>query len=40
MGRYLVLAFLAYFCPLAAAQSQFPERSSGWTDKASVTAKR
>ena len=40
MGRYVVLIFLAYFCPLAAAQNQSPERPSGWTDKAPVTAKR
>ncbi len=39
MQRHFVLVFLAYFCPLAAAQNQSPERASGWTDKAPVFAK-
>jgi len=39
MGRYLVLVLLACFCPLAAAQTLYPERPSGWTDKAPVNAK-
>jgi gamma-glutamyltranspeptidase/glutathione hydrolase len=39
MSRSLVLAFLTVFCPLAAAQDAPPEVSSGWTDKAKVTAK-
>ena len=39
MKRYFVLAFLAYFCPAAFAQDLAPERPSGWTDKAPVTAK-
>jgi gamma-glutamyltranspeptidase / glutathione hydrolase len=39
MGRYLVLVLLAHLCPLAAAQNQLPERPTGWTDKAPVSAK-
>ena len=39
MVRSLVLAFLALFCPLSAAQDSPPERPSGWTEKAPVTAK-
>jgi len=37
--RYLALAFLAYFCPVAFAQDWAPEGNSGWTDKAPVIAK-
>ena len=39
MKRYLALAFLAYFCPVAFAQDWAPEGNSGWTDKAPVIAK-
>ena len=39
MERYLVLVVLACFCPVAFAQDQAPERTSGWTDKAPVTAR-
>jgi gamma-glutamyltranspeptidase/glutathione hydrolase len=39
MARSLVLVFLALFCPLSSAQDSPPERPSGWTDKAPVTAK-
>ena len=39
MRRILVLVLLAQICPLSAAQNQFPERPSGWTDKAPVIAK-
>jgi gamma-glutamyltranspeptidase / glutathione hydrolase len=39
MVRSFVLAFLALFCPLSAAQDLPPERPSGWTEKTPVTAK-
>lgn len=39
MARSLVLIFLALLCPLSAAQDSPPERPSGWTEKAPVTAK-
>ncbi len=36
-----VVALIAFasFCPLSVAQNQAPERPSGWTDKAPVTAR-
>ena len=39
MERHLLLAVLASFGSIALAQVQAPERPSGWTDKAPVTAK-
>jgi len=39
MSRSLALVFLALSCPLAAAQDAPPEVSTGWIDKAPVTAK-